>query len=82
MEYGSLWEELQDAIWKLAEPFNSLAEALQELNDLLYEDELTPKDYARQKCKNPRNDISRSIRNSYSYFPMPQRNLPYQRRIF
>ena len=63
MEFGNLWDKLQDAIQRISDPFQSFAE------------ELTLKEYARQKLKNPRKDVLRNARNTYSYIPSLKKNL-------
>jgi len=82
MQFGNMWDDAREAFLAATQSFEDLADVFRELNELMYEDELTPKEYATEKFKNARKDILRNARNTYSYIPRPQRNLPYQRRIY
>ena len=80
MDFSDILKEFAEAIQKLLVPFESLAEAFRELNRTC--SRVKRVKYASQKWKNTRKDTLKKARNTYSYTPVTQRNMPYQRRIF
>ena len=74
-------KELHVSIQSIAEEFETLTEAFQELNEIMddiYDTPEFPPKYIRHKSK----IYYKNSCPKYSYIPKCLKNLPYQRRIY